>query len=440
MGDKKKAVRNSQAMRGRKNGKRSRKQQRKRYNSFIKLLSVMVSLLVVALVVIIVAPKRTHTVIINHPTQTRDVEIAAPPIQLEEGVQFVRVDTTKARDGEAKTQAVTDTAVAEETTIALADPEPTAENPDILPAYGTSTLEVSGESSTGFEYLPVFKQASILEPKIAITVDDCFQVNNLQTIARTAYYNGGKITIFPIGENLAKAGMAETLKTCAFQLGFEIENHTWSHSRVFRLSEYEMAKEIWDQSQALNMVLGVNYKQHFFRLMGGDGSSDQRTHNYLKQLGYKGIAEWSLSGSDASFDEIKAHLKPGAIYLFHTTDRDTEMLKQFIPYAVSQGYQLVTMNELLGFEDNEVSDYASQNMPIPQAYEEDYRTHKVGDYAYNILRMQDKLRELGLLVMDGPSTGYYGKQTAEAIQQFQEKNGLPATGEADEATQRLLLA
>ena len=182
MGDKKKAVRSSQAARGRKASKRSRKQQRKRYNSFIKLLSVMVSLLVVAVVVIIVAPKRSHTVIINHPTQTRDVEIAAPPIQPEEGVQFVRVDTTKAKDGDAETQAAPNTAVAEETTIALVDPEPTAENPDILPAYGTSTLEVSGESSTGFEYLPVFKQANILEPKIAITVDDCFQVTTCRPL------------------------------------------------------------------------------------------------------------------------------------------------------------------------------------------------------------------------------------------------------------------
>ena len=102
--------------------------------------------------------------------------------------------------------------------------------------------------------------------------------------------------------------------------------------------------------------------------MGGDGEYDQRTHNYLRQLGYLGIADWSLSGSDADLERIKSSLAPGKIYLFHTTDADTAKLKEFIPYAVSQGYELVTLNELLGLEANAVSDLstAETTMPEPQ--------------------------------------------------------------------------
>lgn len=289
-----------------------------------------------------------------------------------------------------------------------------------------------------FEYLPVYHRANTTEKKIAITVDDCYQLNNLKTIVRTAYDNNAKLTLFPIGSNISKPGMAEFLKNCVFQLGFEIENHTWSHQRVFRLSEQEMAAEIWKQSQAVNQALGVNYQQHFFRLMGGDGSSDQRTHNYLEQLGYKGIADWSLSGSDADMNMIKNSLEPGKIYLFHTTDADTEKLKTFIPYAVSQGYQLVTMNELLGLEDNEISPLTQTTMPEPRAYTPDYRAHKKGDYAWIIVQMQNRLRELGYMNMDGPSTGYYGDQTANAVAAFQQANGISPTGTADSETQRLL--
>ncbi|MBR1561040.1 MAG: peptidoglycan-binding protein [Clostridia bacterium] len=399
--------------------RRRTKKQRRQYNSIMRLLAVAVSLMVLAAVVIVVAPKRSHTVIINHPSLSPDVEIAAPPMETDEP-QLVRIDPTKvpATATPSATPVLTDAP----TEVPTEEPQPT-----------------EAAADAGFEYLPVYKKADIFERKIAITVDDCFQVQNLQTIATVAYQNGGRITIFPIGENLSKSGMADTLKTCAFKLGFEIENHTWSHSRIFRLPEIEMAKEIWNQSQALNMALGVNYEQHFFRLMGGDGSSDQRTHNYLKQLGYKGIAEWSLSGSDADIQEIEAHLQPGAIYLFHTTDRDTDILRSFIPYAVAQGYQLVTLNELLGFEPNAVSEYKAQDMPMPQEYVDEYRTHKVGDYAYNVVLMQDKLRELGLLVMEGESTGYYGEKTAEAIQKYQEQQGLPATGVADSETQKKLL-
>lgn len=423
MGEKKRTTNGVRKSQRRGASRKSRKNQRRRYNSLMRLLAVAVSLVVVAAVVIIVAPKRSHTVIINHPNLSPDVEIAAPPMETQQAAQLLRIDPTKVPA----------------TSTPSATPYLT-EAPTGTPTATVQATEAAEGQEPAFEYLPVYKKVDTFERKIAITVDDCFQVNNLQTIATLAYQNGGRLTIFPIGENLSKSGMADTLKTCVFKLGFEIENHTWSHDRIFRLSQYNMAQEIWKQSQALNLTLGVNYEQHFFRLMGGDGSSDQRTHAYLKQLGYKGIAEWSISGSDASIEEIKAHLQPGAIYLFHTTDGDTQKLMEFIPFAVAQGYQLVTMNELLGFEENAVSGYNPQEMPIPENYTEDYRTHKVGDYAYNILLMQDKLRELGYLVMDGESTGYYGQKTADAIQKYQEEQGMPATGVADSETQKKLLA
>ena len=311
--------------------------------------------------------------------------------------------------------------------------------PEITVAPTASAAPVDSGEAGAFEYLPVYRSAKTDLKRIAITVDDCYQVDNLKTIIRTAYDNGGKLTLFPIGENLSRPGMVEVIRGSVFQLGFEVENHTWSHQRIFRLSEQEMAREIWAQGQALNRVLGVNYRQHFFRLMGGDGSSDQRTHNYLEQLGFKGIAEWSLSGSDADMDMIVNSLAPGKIYLFHTTDGDTEKLKQFIPYAVSRGYSLVTLNELLDFEANATEPYAPSEIPTPRAYRPDYREHKQGDYAWIIVQMQNRLRELGYLVMDGPSTGYFGAQTARAIQSFQQDHNLNPTGVADPATQRLLL-
>ena len=314
---------------------------------------------------------------------------------------------------------------------------PTAQ-PTEAPTPEPTATPVPAEA---FSYLPVYKSGETSEKKIAITVDDCFQVENLRTIIKTAYGadKGSKLTLFPIGQNLSLEGMKETLQTAVFQLGYEVENHTWSHARIFRLSEEEMAAEIWNQSQALNQCLGVNYQEHFLRLMGGDGSNDQRTHNYLKQLGYKGIAEWSLSGSDADLDWIKSALKPGMIYLFHTTDRDTGILKEFIPWAVKQGYQLVTLNELLGLEDNAMSELSVSPMPTPQSYTVDYHTHQKGDYAWIIVQLQDKLRALGYLQMDGPSTGYFGDQTAEALKAFQQNNGLNPTGVADSLTQQVLL-
>ena len=327
----------------------------------------------------------------------------------------------------------------EDFTIPLTLPEAGEGAMPDFPAPAATPMPEPKPDGEAFEYLPVLRRAETDRKRIAITVDDCFQPDNLRTIIDSAHAAGGKLTIFPIGENLAKPGMAQILRRAVFELGYEIENHTWSHQRVFRLPERQMAEEIWRQSQAVNRALGVNYEEHFFRLMGGDGDSDQRTHNYLGQLGFRGIANWSLSGSDAGMDEIKRALKPGAVYLFHTTDADTAKLRTFIPYAAAQGYELVTMNELFGLEANAVTAYAEAPMPQPRAYREDYRTHRQGDYAWNIVGMQNALREMGYLRMDGPSTGYYGPMTAEAIRRYQQACGLEATGVADSATQRRLL-
>lgn len=320
--------------------------------------------------------------------------------------------------------------------------------PTVVPTAEPTVVPTAEPTPEAFSYLPVVRQGNSTEKKIAITVDDCYQMDNLKRISKLAYDKGGKLTLFPIGENVTREGMSDILKVCVFNMGFEVENHTYTHARVFRLPEEQMAQEIWMQRNAVNQALGVNYEQHFFRLMGGDGEYDQRTHNYLEQLGYQGIASWSISGSDATMEQIQNALQPGAIFLFHTTDADTEKLKKFIPYAVSQGYQLVTLNELLGLSDNAVSDLSTWdlNMPEPRAYTVEYREQKKGDYSWSVVCIQQKLYELGYLsassksALNGtPADGVYGESTVNAIKAFQAASGLPATGVADAETQRRLL-
>ena len=311
-----------------------------------------------------------------------------------------------------------------------------------------AVAESTPEPADTFEYLPVYKHAETGEKRIAITVDDCYQTENLKRIIRTAYSSGSKLTLFPIGENVIRPEMGDVLRGCVYDLGFEVENHTFTHSRIFRLPEEEMAAEIWKQRAAVCKVLGANYHQHFFRLMGGDGMYDQRTHNYLEQLGYMGIAYWSYSGSNAELADIKSVLSPGMVYLFHTTDVDTAKLEAFIPYAVSQGYQLVTMNELFGLPDNEITDASTMEaeMPTPRAYVMDYREQKESDYSWAVVCIQQRLYELNYLnggsksaVEGSVADGVYGEGTAAAVAAFQRDHGLPETGIADSETQRLLL-
>ena len=288
-------------------------------------------------------------------------------------------------------------------------------------------------------WLPVFKKAETNEKIIAITVDDCFQAENLRTIVQTAIDNNAKLTIFPIGEVALRSEQTQILKW-AWENGMELENHTYTHNGLYNVSDERLAKEMFAQNLALSKILGVEYQGHFIRPRGGDAKDDQRIHAYAKQMGYYGVAHWNISGSGTKLGNLPEKLQPGAIYLFHTTDDDLKKLVRFIPYAVQQGYKLVTLNEMFGYPENEtkpltkaINEYA---LPTLAPYDVKHVTYKQTTYAYGVVEIQQQLIALGYL--EGEPDGVFGAGCAEAVEKFQRDKGLPISGEADEVTQQKL--
>ena len=326
--------------------------------------------------------------------------------------------------------------------LATPTPEPTAEpTPTPEPTHEpAANYGIALPSPTEAGYLPIVRRADTDEKIIAITVDDCFQFKNTRTIIDLIISNGGNFTLFPIGTNILREELYDTLHY-AYELGVEIENHTYEHRPHYNRTDEAMARQVYMNKACLDYVLNLDYQQHFFRPMGGDGRDDQRLHIYCDQLGMKAIAWWSVSASDLDTNSIKKTLAPGHIYLFHTTNKDLAKLQEFVPYAVSQGYKLVTLNEMFGLPKNEVKelDMPVTEREIPQIgeYTLNPHTYKDGDYAWMAFLIQQRLIELKYL--DGEPDGIYGPGTAKALSKFQTDNGLPATGEADPTTQKVLV-
>lgn len=76
--------------------------------------------------------------------------------------------------------------------------------------------------------------------------------------------------------------------------------------------------------------------------------------------------------------------------------------------------------------------------PSAEPAAEFYEPLTLGDESDDVLAMQTRLAELGFLTAE--YGGVYGEVTAEAVKAFQEKNGLEATGDADETTLTLLFS
>ncbi|MGI6238217.1 MAG: polysaccharide deacetylase family protein [Christensenellales bacterium] len=317
-----------------------------------------------------------------------------------------------------------------ETSAPTATPAPTP-TPAPTAAY---RVVVPRPSEEGF--LPIVKRGETNDPIIAVTVDDFYQFANARRIIDIALENGANLTLFPIGINVLRRELMDTLRY-AYESGMQIENHTHEHVTLCRADDEEMARQIYLQSLAVNYVLGVDYQQHFFRPRGGDGIDDQRTHLYAEKLGMRAIAHWTISGSDMSLNRMLETLAPGNIYLFHTTDADTQKLETFIPAAIEAGYTLVTMNEMFGYPENEVKPLADEidihDIPMLGDYQIKPRTYQTGDYQWVVNLLQQRLNELGYL--EDPADGIYGHSTFLAVGYFQLANDIEATGVADVETQ-----
>lgn len=273
-------------------------------------------------------------------------------------------------------------------------------------------------------FLPVCGSRITGEKVVALTFDDCNQAENLREIVRLIAGAGGRATIFPIGENVSFLG--EILRV-AVDCGFEIENHTYSHSGLYSESDEGLAYQIFAQNQAVSRALGVDYQMHFLRPRGGDNRYDQRTHAYMRQMGYHGLAFWSKNGSKSTAESIMADLQPGEIILFHTTDRDLEIVKALVPLLRAEGYRMITLNELFGLPENEQGTWSGEREIMPlRAFERFDQILQCGDYLYDVLQMQRRLEALGYL--SGKYNGYFGQQTKEAVIAFQTACGLDADG------------
>jgi len=325
---------------------------------------------------------------------------------------------------------------------------PTATPENFVPAPVQTPVPTRGPSGieeASYDYLPVYTRADTEEKVIAITVDDCSHQLNVRYAAMAAAEYGAKLTLFPYGQSVMQEGMTELLRACVNSFGYQVENRTWSNAQVFQLENDAMATEIWAADVAADYVLGGDYEMRFLRMRSGSGSWDTRTHAYLKQLGYDGIVNWSVSSNGSDIDKLQKSIGPGKIYQFTSSQEDVQLMIMFMKFAHEQGYRMVTLNELLGYEANEltlvedVNTILTQTLPTLKGYEPVYVLLNNNDRAWQVLLVQRRLAELGYLAPED-ADGIFGAGTASAISKFQAAHDLMGTGIADTQTQQLLFA
>lgn len=194
------------------------------------------------------------------------------------------------------------------------------------------------------------------DKKIAITFDvNWAEKEHLYEILDVLDKNNVKSTFFVMGKWLVYPDDSNVEKLKEIQKrGHEIGNHSYSHADFQKISEDKMIREIKQTEDTINKIIGI--KTELFRFPSG--SYNENGVKVAKSLGYKAIqwdvdsVDWKELGLEREYNKVIKNVKSGSIVLFHNDGKYTpENLKRLIPKLKEQGYEFVTLGQLL-YKDN----------------------------------------------------------------------------------------
>lgn len=185
-------------------------------------------------------------------------------------------------------------------------------------------------------------------PMVALTFDDG-PGENTTRIAELVYQYGGRATFFMVG-NRVKNYREVVEQVAAY--GHEIGTHTWSHPELTEVSRGEVEAQLTRSADLLREVSG----QAVSLMRPPYGSNDETVRDVCRALGLPLIhwsvdtEDWRTRSASATYDAIFKDVRDGSIILCHDIVPSTlEAMEYVVPELIRQGYQLVTVSELMHF-------------------------------------------------------------------------------------------
>ncbi len=191
----------------------------------------------------------------------------------------------------------------------------------------------------------------ISAPMVAITFDDGPDGSDVTTRILDAFAEaGGHATFFQLGDH-AEA-QPEKIKRMVEE-GHEVGNHTYDHTHM---NNAVTSDDIIRANNSIENVCGI--RPYSFRCPGGE-STDLIVDTCISE----GMAvfhwsldtrDWSSRDADAVIAEIKNNVQDGDIILMHNIYSSTaDAVEQILPWLTEQGYQLVTVSQLIQAKNGE---------------------------------------------------------------------------------------
>ncbi|MBR3298506.1 MAG: polysaccharide deacetylase family protein [Clostridia bacterium] len=195
--------------------------------------------------------------------------------------------------------------------------------------------------------LPVYS-VSREDKRIALTIDAAWEDDKTPFILETLDRFGIKATFFLCG--FWVRDYPDMVQAIA-QKGHEIGNHSMTHPHMNKLSSAQIRSELSEFEALISGVIGHGTK--LFRVPYGEYNDN--VIKTLRESGYE-VVQWNIDTVDwksersaqSILDSVLSKLKDGSIILSHNNGYKIEQyLPTLIETALAQGYEFVTVSELL---------------------------------------------------------------------------------------------
>ena len=197
----------------------------------------------------------------------------------------------------------------------------------------------------------VYRSVSTDKKQIALTFDDGPHPKLTPRILKILAQYGISATFFMVGENVFNYPEAAR---AVIEAGHEVGNHTFTHPHLANLDEHAILDEIGKCEDALEEL--CEYRPHLLRTpQGALTPSLERClleDDYILVLWSLDTRDWDNKSTACIVQTVLDKVKPGDIILMHDfighNSKTPEALERIIPQLLSQGYEFVTVSELLG--------------------------------------------------------------------------------------------
>lgn len=199
-------------------------------------------------------------------------------------------------------------------------------------------------------YGHVYCRSSSNGRKIALTFDDGPHPRYTEEILKILAEYDIRATFFIIGVN-AEAYPDDLQKI--IDAGCEIGNHTYSHARMNRIDATTAKQEILQCEETLYRLTGT--RPYLFRPPEGILSDSLKeivsAMHYNTVLWSIDTLDWAMNPSETISQTVMKNIKGGDIILMHDYvsggNTTCSALRKMIPQILSQGYEFVTVSELI---------------------------------------------------------------------------------------------